>query len=148
MSESERSLPKKRGPKPGSGGRPTITIDWKIFDGLCQIECTEEEICRILDISTWKINEACKKEFGETFLETYKKKSSLGKASIRRAMHQSAVGNPEKKILPNPTMMIWLSKNRLGMSDRVETKQEITADVTVKEWVAEFTPLKPNDSKA
>ena len=130
MSESERSPKRKNGPNKGEGGRPPKTIDWKTFDGLCQIHCTLEEICSILDVSDWTLNQACKKQFGETFLETYKKKSAMGKASLRRAMHQSAIGNPEKKIPPNPTMMIWLSKNKLGMTDKVETKVE--ADVKVE----------------
>ena len=67
-------------------GRPPKEIDWKIFDELCEIHCTKEEIANIFNISPDTIENKIRDEFGETFSAYYKKKSANGKKSLRRRL--------------------------------------------------------------
>lgn len=86
------------------------------FENLCGMWCTEVEIADFFDVDEDTLNTWCKKTYGTTFSETYKKKSSKGNISLRRAQLKTAV----EKL--NPTMMIWLGRQYLGQRDIVETQ--------------------------
>lgn len=101
-----------RKPTGNPNGRPPIKIDEKMFENLCAIQCTEEEIAGVFSCSIETINRWCKENYGETFVEVYKKHSQYGKASLRRMQFKLA----EK----NPGMAIFLGKNWLGQTDKVE----------------------------
>lgn len=100
-------------------GRPRKEIDQKIFENLCGIQCTEAEICSVFDCCEDTLNAWCKRTYGETFSDTYKKKRQLGKPSIRRMQWELA-----KK---NASMAIFLGKQYLGQSDQggVITEKDI-----------------------
>ena len=95
-------------------GRPLKEIDWKKFEALCKIFCTESEIASVLGCHIDTLYEACKREFGCNFPELYKKFSEDGKASLRRAQYKRALEG-------NPTMLIWMGKQVLGQKDQIET---------------------------
>lgn len=95
-------------------GRPKIEIDKKMFENLCAIHCTEVEIADIFECSIDTVNNWCKRTYGQTFSDTYKRKSAKGKASLRRLQWKSAECG-------NVSMQIWLGKQMLNQSDRVET---------------------------
>jgi hypothetical protein len=92
------------------GGRPTLEIDWSIFDKLCGLQCTLSELAGFFDCSEDTIERAVKREKKVGFADYYKKKSSQGKISLRRNQFRLA----EK----NATMAIWLGKQYLGQSDK------------------------------
>lgn len=94
-------------------GRPKKEIDENLFENLCAIFCTQEEIAGIFNCSIDTINNWCKRTYGETFSETFKKKSAKGKTSLRRWQFKAAENG-------NVSMMIFLGKNYLGQSDRTE----------------------------
>lgn len=100
-------------------GRPRKEIDQKIFENLCGIQCTEAEICSVFDCCEDTLNAWCKRTYGETFSDTYKKKRQLGKPSLRRMQWELA-----KK---NASMAIFLGKQYLGQSDQggVVTEKDI-----------------------
>lgn len=100
-------------------GRPRKEIDQKIFENLCGIQCTEAEICSVFDCCEDTLNAWCKRTYGETFSDTYKKKRQLGKPSLRRMQWELA-----KK---NASMAIFLGKQYLGQSDQggVITEKDI-----------------------
>ena len=83
-----------------------------ILQGLCQIQCTLEEVAMTFKVSEDTIGRHIKKEFGETFAEYYKKYSVGGKISLRRIQYNHA-----KK---NVSMAIWLGKQWLGQTDNKE----------------------------
>ena len=87
-------------------GRPHKAIDEKVLANLSQIGCTQEEIGSIVGISARTLQ----RRFAD-LLEVNKNK---GKASLRKKMFDKAV----KK--DNTMMQIFLSKNMLGMSDKVQ----------------------------
>ena len=93
-------------------GRPKKVINQKLFENLCGIQCTEVEICGVLECSADTLNRWCKRTYKMTFADTYKSKSQVGKSSLRRAQWKLA----EK----NASMAIWLGKQYLGQRDIVE----------------------------
>lgn len=102
---------KRGGPQPGSG-RPLKEISQEQFEGMCFIQATKDEICHVLKVEEKTLTRWCKRTYGKGFADIFKKLSSGGKMSLRRAMFNKATKDK------NVTMMIWLSKQYLGMADR------------------------------
>lgn len=98
------------------GGRPRKEIDQKIFENLCMLQCTEQEILAWFGITDKTLNSWCKRTYGMGFSETYKEKRGKGKISLRRTQWQLA----EK----SATMAIWLGKQYLGQSDNPTIEPE------------------------
>lgn len=96
-------------------GRPRIEIKEEDFEKLCAMQCTLVEIAGFFDCCEDTVENWCKKNYGETFSEVYKKKSAKGKISLRRSQFKVADSG-------NASMLIWLGKQYLGQSD----KQEVT----------------------
>lgn len=96
-----------------AGGRPRKEIDKKIFENLCGIQCTQEEICAFLEVSDKTLTAWCKCTYGKSFSEVFSEKRGLGKISLRRAQY-------EKALEGNPTMLIWLGRQYLGQVDKPE----------------------------
>ena len=99
-------------------GRPRKEIDNKIFENLCGLQCTLEEIAGVFDCSVDTIERWCKREYRETFAEVYKKHSAKGKTSLRRIQFKLA----EK----SAAMAIFLGKNYLGQKDSIIETDEQT----------------------
>ena len=99
-------------------GRPQKEIDKKIFENLCGLQCTLEEIAGVFDCSVDTIERWCKREYRETFAEVYKKHSAKGKTSLRRIQLKLA----EK----SAAMAIFLGKNYLGQKDNIIETDEQT----------------------
>ena len=98
-------------------GRPRKEIDNKIFENLCGLQCTLEEIAGVFDCSVDTIERWCKREYRETFAEVYKKHSAKGKTSLRRIQFKLA----EK----SAAMAIFLGRNYLGQKNNdIETDEQ------------------------
>lgn len=94
-------------------GRPRKQIDKTEFEKLCFLQCTEREFCSWFDVSDETLNKWCKENYeGRTFLDVFKEKRENGLISLRRTQFQLA----EK----SPAMAIFLGKNLLGQTDKVE----------------------------
>ena len=103
-------------------GRPRKQIDKTEFEKLCFLQCTEREFCSWFDVSDETLNKWCKENFdGRTFLAVFKEKRENGLISLRRTQFQLA----EK----SPAMAIFLGKNLLGQTDKVEQTQTINGAV-------------------
>ena len=113
--------------KKNLGGRPSKLplINQEHFEGMCRIQCTKDEICGILDIDEGTLTKWCKETYNLGFSDIYKKKSSTGKMSLRRQQFKSAENG-------NVTMQIWLGKQYLGQTDKIEQKQEDKLDVLIE----------------
>ena len=92
----------------------TIPIDWGQVDKMCAIQCTGEEIAGVLDIDYDTLASACKREHGLLFSEYIGQKKSGGRMSLRRIQYSTAMEG-------NATMQIWLGKNWLGQTDKLDT---------------------------
>lgn len=124
-----------RKPTGNPNGRPLKEIDQKTFENLCAIQCTEEEIAGVFECDVNTLNAWCKRTFGDTFSEVYKKHSQKGKASLRRMQYKLA----EK----NPGMAIFLGKNWLGQTDKVEqTVMEVEDLSTLAQMLSNDAPAE------
>ena len=97
------------------GGRPKKQIDQEVFEGLCEIQCTKDEMCSVFNCDEKTITRWCKDTYGEGFSDIYKKKSETGKTSLRRMQWKAAKGG-------NTTMLVWLGKQYLGQRDKKQTE--------------------------
>jgi len=94
----------------GAGGRPQKEIDKKIFENLCGIQCTRDEICAVLDITDKTLTNWCQQTYGKSFSAIFKEKRQIGFISLRRTQFKLA----EK----SAAMAIFLGKNYLGQNDK------------------------------
>lgn len=95
-------------------------LDWEQIEKLYGMHCTDIEVADFLSINRDTLR-AC-----ENFKEVKDRGLSKGKASLRKAMFQKALGG-------NVTAQIWLSKQHLGMCDKTEEDEQL-----VKEKVREI----------
>lgn len=114
------------------------TISKSSFEEMCNIQCTKEEICTILNVSDTTLTRWCKETYGDNFEGVYKKYSSGGKMSLRRTMFKQA----EK----NPTIAIWLSKQHLGMKDNVEVEHDAKNGI-LGELIGALNKAKGNNNE-
>jgi hypothetical protein len=111
-------------------GRPQIQIDWQEFDKLCYIQCTRREIADWFDCSEDTIERACLRDKGLAFALYFDQKKGTGKISLRRKQYEIAMGG-------NIAMLIWLGKQYLMQSDKVEQKSEVNNKIEMvyeSEW--------------
>lgn len=106
------------------GGRPRKELDQHTFEGLCEVQCTLEEIAHVLDVSEDTVERWCKRTYELGFADAYKKFSAAGKTSLRRYQFDLA-----KK--GNAIMLIWLGKQYLGQREPLATTGGGNIDVPV-----------------
>ena len=117
---------------PGTKGNKNAEkkVNWKLVDGMLEINCTGEEIASVLGISYDTIARHCKKEKGLSFADYLKNGNEKFKRSLKRLQFESA-----KK--GNVTMQIWLGKQYLGQTDKQEISQGSEVTVTYKDMKIE-----------
>lgn len=119
--------------------RPRVEIDWKEFDKLCEFQCTQSEIASWFRCSVDTIDRAVKRKHNMGFAEYFAQKAATGKISLRRKQWQLALAGDK-------TMLIWLGKQHLRQSEKVDHVAEVTATSTVsrisedqyREWKKKF----------
>jgi len=88
----------------GKPGRPVTPIDIELVQKLAQIHCTKREIASIVGCHVETLDH-------ERFSEVLQKGFDEGKMSLKRKMFEVAMKG-------NCAMLIWLSKQHLGMKER------------------------------
>ena len=91
-------------------GRPKIVLDYEAIEKLASMMCTQEEIASYFDCDVRTLQR------DEEFCRVYKKGLDKGKMSLRRKQYTMSD--------TNVTMAIWLGKQYLGQTDKVESKNE------------------------
>ena len=109
-------MAEKKVVKKNLGGRPSKLplINKEHFEGMCKIQCTKDEMCGIFQVDEKTLTKWCEETYKLSFSDAYKKLSSTGKMSLRRQQFRSAENG-------NVTMQIWLGKQWLGQTDKVES---------------------------
>jgi len=100
-------------------GRPKIDFDdkdWERISQAASIHCTGDEIAHIMGISYDTLERRVKEKHGMSFADYIKSKSSNGKISLRRMQWKACEAG-------NPTMLIWLGKQYLQQTDKVDVDQ-------------------------
>lgn len=87
-----------------AGGRPKKVIDYEEVTKLAGIQCTQEEIAHVLDISVRTLQR------DDEFCRIYKNGMMAGKKSLRRLQWDSANKGDR-------TMLIWLGKQYLNQRE-------------------------------
>lgn len=88
------------------GGRPKFKINYEEVEKLSQLHCTIAEIASFLGCHPETLSRDKK------FSELYKKGMDTGKMSLRRMQFKAASAG-------NVTMLIWLGKQLLGQTDKM-----------------------------
>ena len=96
-------------------GRKAANIDEEQVRALARLGCTWDEIADVIQVSRTTFGKYLKQK--KSLREAYERGLSEGDVSIRRAQYDAAMGG-------KTAMLIWLGKNRLNQTDRVETKTE------------------------
>jgi hypothetical protein len=120
--------------------RTKVDIDPERLGKLAQICCTFEECAAFFNTTASTIRNRIKRE---PYKSAWEKGTALARISIRRAQYQLATS--EK---PNPIMLIWLGKQYLEQTDKMETKVEERSSFVVElpppmsadDWAAAFSP--------
>lgn len=110
------------------GGRPIKLISEQgkeFITRLAGIMCTDEEIAAMMSDNHEQISvdTLTNENNKETFAECKEKGQATGKASLRRNQFRLAESNA--------AMAIFLGKNWLGQSDKIETKTELGGDGSI-----------------
>ncbi len=98
-------------------GRPEKQIDQVQFEKLCGLQCTIDEFCCYFDCDYKTLEKWCKKTYGTTFSKVFNIKKGSGKISLRRKQFEVALSG-------NPTMLIWLGRNMLNQTDKIDVAVE------------------------
>jgi hypothetical protein len=102
-------------------GRPQIKIDKENFEKLCALQCTLVEISEFFGCSEDTVERWCKRQYKMLFADIYKKKSAVGRISLRRSQFKMAESNP--------ALAIWLGKQYLNQVDRNEVHNDVAVVV-------------------
>lgn len=97
--------------KKKANGRPKKVIDYELVERLSMIQCTQAEIASSLKIAVRTLQN------DDKFMRIYKNGIDNGRKSLRRMQWDAA-----KK--GNTTMLVWLGKQYLHQSDKIEQKNE------------------------
>lgn len=119
-------------------GRPFKKIDEDLLKKLAHIHCTMDEMASILGCSVDTLE--------RNYAGMIKEAKDGGKMSLRRQLFQMALNG-------NLGAAVWLSKQHLGMSEKIENKNDVQIalkDLTKKEdkeLLAEIIELQKIDYK-
>lgn len=89
--------------------RPKLEIDPNLVEELAGINCTVQEISAVIGCD--------KRTLERRFAAEIEKGRERGKSSLKRKMWETAQGG-------NVVMMIWLSKQMLGYTEKVVNVQD------------------------
>ena len=98
-------------------GRPKIEIDGDLVAKLARIHCTSSEIAAVVGCSVDTLD--------RRFAEEIAKGREEGKSTLRQGLWDLARKG-------NLGALIWLSKNHLGMSEKIESKNETAGTLVVQ----------------
>ena len=101
-------------------GRPKIEIDWPRLDQACLVGCTLLECAAILGIDDNTLTRAVQEGYGLTFGQYRDQKEAPKLAQLRERLWDAAL-NPNS----GPVDRIWVSKNKLGWTDKQEVQQRV-----------------------
>lgn len=98
-------------------GRPKAKVDTAQVEQLAAINCSVDEIAAVVGVHTRTVQ--------RNYATSIQKGRERGKSSLKRKMWEVAMGG-------NVTMLIWLSKQMLGYTDKIEEKVKTEEKITYK----------------
>ena len=121
-------------------GRPQLAIDWDTVGKLLEAGCSGESIAAQLGVHRTTLYNRCKTDMGLTFSTLAQQKKMLGDNLLRAKQYQTAMSG-------NVTMQIWLGKQRLGQTDKMEHQGQGGGPVLLRvEYVNKRTDNNTTDA--
>jgi len=121
-------------------GRGQVTIDWDTVGKLLEAGCSGESIATQFGIHRTTLYNRCKVDMGLTFSTFSQQKKMLGDNLLRAKQYQTAMSG-------NVTMQIWLGKQRLGQTDKMEHQGQGGGPVLLRvEYVNKRTDNNTTDT--
>nr|DAQ78391.1 MAG TPA: Putative ATPase subunit of terminase (gpP-like) [Caudoviricetes sp.] len=96
--------------------RKPVELDKEQFEKLCELQCTQKEICSWFDITDKTLTRWCKRTYGMGFSDVFEIKRGKGKIALRRYQFQQAK--------TSASMAIWLGKQWLGQTDQMKVQTQ------------------------
>ena len=116
--------------------RPKKQIDPELFDKLCGLQCSLNEIASFFEVSNKTIERWCKDTFDKPFAEVFADKRVIGKIALRRIQWRLAEKSPQ--------MAIFLGKNYLGQKDHIAAEITSSAELDpISQALKELEAQKP-----
>ena len=113
--------------KKNKRGRPLAEFDEKTFNDLIGLGCSQEEICWFFRDESGKsanidtLSRWCKRTYKMNFQEYYKKNGGI---ALKIALRRNQLALSKK----SASMAIFLGKQYLGQTDRVENQLNLNTD--------------------
>jgi len=121
-------------------GRTPVVIDWDTVGKLLEADCKTTDIARQLGISEMTLYRRCKADLNVSYVTFSQQKKMLGDNLLRAKQYQTAMSG-------NVTMQIWLGKQRLGQTDKMEHQGKDGGPVLLRvEYVNKRTDNNATDT--
>ncbi len=117
----------------GKRGPQAKDFNWDEVGKLAQFQCTQEEVAWFYEVSVDTLERACKRQKGLKLAEFLTQNRMKGRSKLRVKQMQVALAG-------NVPMLIFLGKQYLGQSDKVE--QNAKTEFTVND-LEKFKFLEP-----
>ena len=98
-------------------------MDFDLFERLCAMQCTPEEVRFALAVRKDFLEEAVQARYNMDFDKAMRKYANAGRIALRRAQWRVAVKGDVQ-------MLKWLGQQWLGQATRVSSRIEATIDTT------------------
>lgn len=115
----KNTLPSCANPKYYKRGHPPFPIDWTKVDNFLIAGASGIQIAAVLGCHQETLYEACKREKHMLFSDYSICKYEKGNAMLLGVQYDMAIKRDR-------TMAVWLGKNRLGQTDKIDSKIEST----------------------
>lgn len=121
---------------PARMGRPPKQLDWDVFEKLCGLQCTQQEIADFFNIHVQTLVIKIEIEYNESFPTVYRIYSNCGKVSLRRTQFALARRSSQMAIRLGE---LWLDQK--ASTDVISPKE---GDVILKDkyYAAEYRVQK------
>lgn len=100
-------------------------FDWNQIANMCEIQCTQAEIAKVMGCEENTLRAACKRDNKKDWAQFYAEHRAAGCISLRRSQWKKAITNLDT------TMLIFLGKNMLGQKDKVENDVNMSGGQTI-----------------
>lgn len=118
-------------------GRPKKTIDEKQFDTIIQLPIIKEDVARILNVSESHLERYIRARFHTTFETLRRQNAGSFKKNLLGKQYELAMKG-------NVTLLIWLGKQYLEQSDKVDNTHALKdpyQNMTDEQLIAENARL-------
>lgn len=95
-------------------GRAKVVINWEAINQLLECGCTQRECASQVGVTPQTLATRCQEDHGLEWQDYSRMWNDKGCNSLRVTQHQKAIDEKDTK------MLIWLGKQRLGQTDKIE----------------------------